>query len=806
MNTLLNDLRYAYRMLLKSPVVSVVAVLSLSIGIAVNSMQFSIFNSFMLEPFPYHNQDELLLIWQTHRSQTGNDGVSAANFLDIREAATTFRSLDAYSIEAANLTGVDEPLQINAVTSTPGLFRTMGVQPSLGRDFRDDEGVDGANRVAILHHDFWQARFLGDPGVLGKVVTVDGTQYSVVGVMPEDFDLFPANVELWTPSNLADMTSQRDVRAFIVMGRVDPGVSQDQVQAEMSSIFARLEAQYPEANEGYGINVDTLSDLFPGETDAALMYILTTVTILILLIACANVANLLLARAEDRQKEVAVRTALGAGRRRLIRQLLTESVFMALVAGVLGTIMSIKAVALLQTVMPPELPGAFLPRLKPEVLLATLGVSLLAGIAFGLAPALYAVGGDLRDSLTDGSRGGTVGVRRRRLRNAFVIGEIAVALAMLSGAGMLTEAFNEIVNAPPGYAPERLLTFQLSLPEAKYPDEPAMLAMYEEVLRRLEEVPGVESATAMASLPRSRGNPSTAFTVDGRPEPEPNERSSALYQTVDPGYLKNLGVELVAGRFLLESDGVEASGVAVVTRSFASKFFADEDPLGHRLTMRGESREIVGVVGDVLQSRMPDDDGFEGSDPLIFLPMAQQTRRSMAFAVRSASDDPAALSADVRTAVWSVDPDQPIGLLKTMDDHVRESLSGPITIARFLTIFGVIAMALSAIGIYGVIAHSVSQQTREIGIRMALGAEQGDVVRRITVQGLTLSGIGILIGLPLAWAMTKVIASSLNGIADLTAGSFPLILISLTTVAMIASYLPARRAAAVEPVRALQSD
>ena len=269
MNTLLNDLRYAYRMLLKSPVVSVVAVLSLSIGIAVNSMQFSIFNSFMLEPFPYHNQDELLLIWQTHRSQTGNDGVSAANFLDIREAATTFRSLDAYSIEAANLTGVDEPLQINAVTSTPGLFRTMGVQPSLGRDFRDDEGVDGANRVAILHHDFWQARFLGDPGVLGKVVTVDGTQYSVVGVMPEDFDLFPANVELWTPSNLADMTSQRDVRAFIVMGRVDPGVSQDQVQAEMSSIFARLEAQYPEANEGYGINVDTLSDLFPGETDAA---------------------------------------------------------------------------------------------------------------------------------------------------------------------------------------------------------------------------------------------------------------------------------------------------------------------------------------------------------------------------------------------------------------------------------------------------------------------------------------------------------------------------------------------------------
>lgn len=806
MNTLLRDLRYAYRMLLKAPVVSLIAVLSLSLGIAVNSMQFSIFNSFMLEPFPYHNQDELLLIWQTHRSQTGNDGVSAANFLDIREAATRFRSLDAYSIAPANLTGVDEPLQINAVTSTPGLFRTLGVQPSFGRDFRDDEGVDGANRVVILHHDFWQSRFLGDPGVLGRIITVDGVQHSVVGVMPEDFDLFPANVELWTPSDLADMSSQRDVRAFIVMGRVDPGVSQDQVQAEMSSIFARLEAQYPEANEGYGINVDTLSDLFPGETDAALMYILTTVTILILLIACANVANLLLARAEGRQKEVAVRTALGAGRTRLIRQLLTESIFMALVAGVLGTIMSIKAVALLQTVMPPELPDAFLPRLKPEVLLATLGVSLLAGIAFGLAPALHAVGGNLRDSLTDGSRRGTVGIRRRRLRNAFVIGEIAVALAMLSGAGMLTEAFNEIVYAPPGYTPERLLTFQLSLPEAKYPDEPAMLAMYEEVIRRLEEVPGVESATAMASLPRSRGNPSTAFTVDGRPEPEPSERPSALYQTVDPGYFDNLGIELVAGRFLAESDGVDASGVAVVTRGFSSRFFADEGSLGHRITVRGESREIVGVVGDVLQSRMPGDDGFEGSDPLIFLPMAQQTRRAMAFAVRSASDDPAALSAEVRAAVWSVDPDQPIGLLRTLDDHVWESLSGPITIARFLTIFGVIAMALAALGIYGVIAHSVSQQTREIGIRMALGAERGDVVRRITGQGLTLSGIGILIGLPLAWAMTKVIASSLNGIADLTAGSFPLILAGLTAVAIIASYLPARRAAAVEPVRALQSE
>ncbi|MCG6990017.1 MAG: ABC transporter permease [Gemmatimonadetes bacterium] len=805
MSTLLQDLRYGLRMLARAPVVSAVAVLSLGVGIAANAMVFSMLNAFMLKPLPYHEPDRLVLIGERRPGQSVEDftGASVGNFRDYEAAAKSLNGAMLYTIEPDNLTGLDVPEQLRVVVGTPNIFDVLGVQPALGRGFRPSEGTAGAGDVLVLTHDFWERRFLGDPNVLGRSVTLDGTPYTVVGVMPETFDMIPANVQAFRPSDFAAQRENRASRGYIAFGRLAPGATPEQAQREIDPVAQRLADQYPDANRGWSVSVIRARDFFPGPTDEKLVLILTVVALFGLLIACANVANLLLSRAEERQKEVAVRTALGAGRGRILRQLLTESVALGVAAGVLGILITLWGMPWLQGAMPAELPKAMIPRLDPVVLAATVAVSILAGIAFGLAPALHSARAELRESLGEGSRGGTASRTRRRMRNAFVVGEFAVALALLTGARLLTRAFDTLTETYPGFHQAGLLTFTVTAEDDRYPKSDDLRRYEDELLLSLKRVPGLRGVAAMSSLPRGRSNPSARYTVDGRPAPEPTQQHTASLQTVNPEYFTTMGIPLLQGRGIGDTDREGGQKVAVVSKALVAREFPGEDPLGKSITVRGSSRMIVGVAGDILQDRI----AIAGrGGEAIYLPLAQEPSRMVSFALRFAGD-PALRSADVRRAVWAVNPDQPVAELRTLDAYVAESLAGPRAIATFLNAMVVIALALAAMGIYGVLSHAVAQQRREIGIRMALGAGRRSVVGMVTRSGVTLAGLGMVLGLPLAWLMSRAVESALSIFdSGATLAQAAGVAAMLAVVALVSTWIPARRASGVDPQTALRQE
>lgn len=802
MSTLLQDLGYGLRMMTRSPVVSAVAVLSLALGIAANASMFSILNAWLFEPLPYQDQDELVLL-RTHQEGEPIElagGISVPNFRDLEAESRSIESATLYTIERANLTGLETPEQLSVVVATPSIFQVFGVQPVLGRGFRPDEGVEGTGRVLVLEHDYWQRRFLGDRDVLGRTVTLDGQLHTVVGVMPPAFDMIPANVHAFRPTDFADQAENRRPRSYVAFARLRDGASPAQLQREMDETGARLVAEYPEANRGVEFRVQTLAEFFPGPTDMQLLKILTAVTLFGLLIACANIANLLLGRAEERQREVAVRTAMGAGRIRILRQMLTESVLMGVCGGAVGIALAVWVVQWLQGVMPAEMPAALSPELDVEVLAVTLLVAVAAGAAFGLAPALHSVGGSLRESLGNGARGGTAGRSRKRIRNAFVVGEIAVALGLLVGSGFLIEAFDRLANDDPGFDASGLLTFQLSVLEDGYVEDSDVVTYQREIESALAEVPGVTSVAAMSSLPRGRGNPRASYTLEGRPELEENELPTAGLQSVSPGYFETLDVDVLRGRAFGASDRDDAAPVAIVSTSLAAREFPDGAALGSSIVVRGESRRIVGVAQDIVQDRI----ALAGrGNEMIYLPLAQAPLRNPSFAVRTESD-PGGLAAEVRQAVWSVDPDQPVADVQTLEAFIASSLAGPRSITLFLMAMGAIALALATMGIYGVMAHAVTQRQREIGIRMALGADRGSVVGMVARSGLTLVVAGILVGLPIAWLMFRGVSTGLNLFdGDVRYGYSLALGLALVTVAVLATLLPARRASGVAPVSAL---
>jgi len=788
-------------MMVKTPVVMVIAAVSLAVGIASNTITFSVANGFFFRPFPYTEQERLIVVYENHRKNTDDEFVAPANFLDWRERATVFEDLVAYDVVPANLTGGAEPEGVRLVVASPETFATLGRAPFLGRDFRPEEGE--GDHVVVLSYAFWQRYFAENEAVLGADVTLDGEPHTVIGVMPEDFDFIPANVDIYRPTHWSERREDRDHRFLLVLGRLAPDRTIDEAQAEMGTIAGQLEKEFPEANQGYGARAIVLRELFPGPTDTTLMIILMTVAGFVLVIACANIANLLLARAEGRQREVAVRTAMGAGRGRILRQLLTESVLLAFVGGGLGTWLSVYGVRWVATAMPAELPRSFMPVLDATVLLYTVGVSLLAGMIFGIAPALHALGGDIRESLGESTRGGTASRSRNRLRSAFVIAELAAALSLLVGGGVLMNIFDELVYTSPGFETRGVLTAQLTVSEDRYPDDTAVTRFYEEAIRRLGDVPGIESVAAMNQLPRSRGVSHTELTIDGRPEPPANEEPTADWQSVNPMYFEALGVPILSGRSLRETDREDTEPVVVVNERFAEVFFADEERLGNHITVLGASRRVVGVSRNVFQTRMPHEGGKIG--PTLYLPMAQHASRSMSLAMRVVGE-PAALAPAVRSAIWSVDPDQPVSAVMSLDEHIASQLSGPKIISVVLGMFGSAALLLSAIGIYGVMAHSVAQRTREIGIRMALGAANNDVVKLVTRQGMRLAAIGLALGAPIAYGIVRAIRSMLFSTDVVDPGLVLTVTGTLVAVAFVATYLPALRASKIEPVRALQTE
>lgn len=806
MTTLLQDLRYGVRMLAKTPVVSGVAMLSLALGIAATASIFAVLDGFLLEPLPYESPDELVLFREGPEGASVETlgGATMGSFRAYQEAATTLSGSTAYTVEAANLTGVDVPEQLSVVVGTPDLFDVLGVQPSLGRGFRPDEGTEGRGQVLVLEHDFWRRRFQADPDVLGRTLTLDGTIYTVVGVTPATFDMIPANVDAFRPSDFAEARDNFESRFWINYGRLAPGASLERLRAEVGSAWGRVSEAHPEETRGVAPQVIPAREFFPGPTDQQLIMILTVVALAGLLIACVNVANLLLSRAEERQKEVAVRTALGAGRTRILRQLLTESVTLGTLAGLLGVFLAIWVVRWLQSAMPAQMPRAMWPQLDPGVVAATVVVSILAGIAFGLAPALHAAKGELRESLGEGSRGGTASRARKRLRNLFVIGEFAVALGLLTGAGFLTEAFNHIMSQEPGFRQEGLLTFNMTVPEDRYPGTDDLRTYQDELLLALEAVPGVEGVAAMTGLPRGpNGTPSRIYAVEGYTRPEDSEPPRAVYQAVNPSYFATMEIPILEGRGIEESDREDAEPVVLVSRGFAQREFPDDQALGKRIRVGDEDvyRTIVGVTANTVQQRIQI--SGQGSQAL-FVPAAQAPRRSVSFAVRLPGDPNAAI-ADVREAVWSVNPDQPLARVQTLDAFVAESLAGPRAISLFLMGMGGIALLLAAMGIYGVMAHSVAQQQREIGIRMALGAGQGSVVGMVARSGLSLVGIGLVLGLPLSFVMYRLVARALGLFEGNVGFTYAAVVaVALILVATLSTLLPAHRASGVRPVAALK--
>jgi predicted permease len=797
------DVQFGLRMMLKTPLVMAVAAVSLALGISANTTTFSVANGFFFAPFPYENQDELLILWQNHRNETEDQPVSPANYLDFRERVTVFEDLIAYDVIPANMTGGDQPERVQLVETSPETLALLGREPFLGRAFETKEGVPGSRNVSILTYPFWQRTFGEDRDVLGETILLDGEPHTIVGIMPEDFDFIPADVDLFRPTNWEERKEDREERSLLVLGRLQEGRTVDEAQAEISTIGGQLREEYPEANEGYVFRTIVLRDFFPGPTDTILIYILLTVAGFVLLIACANIANLLLARAEARQREIAVRTALGAGRGRILRQLLTESVLLALLGGTLGTIASVYSIRGVATSMPAMLPRAFLPHLDGTVLLYTLGASVLAGMIFGVTPALHSFGDDIRESLGENSRGGTATRKRNRLRSAFVAAELAAALALLVGASVLMDIFDSLIMAGAGFDTKGVLTAQLTISEDRYPEDADVVRFQREVLRRLEETPGVESVATMINLPRSRGVAATDFTVDGRPPPPNNEEPQTDWQSVNPDYFDALGVPILRGRGLTGGDRQDTQPVVVVNESFVAGFFPDQDPIGAQITVFSSSRQIVGVAQNVFQRRMPGDDG--GIQPTLYVPFEQRPWRDISIAMR-VSGEPSSLADAVRSAIWAIDPDQPITAIQPLDEHIETELAGPQVVSLILGIFGSTALLLSTIGIYGVMAHNVAQRRREIGIRMALGAARKDVVRLVTLQGMRLAAIGLLMGAPMAYAMTRAIQSMIFTVDVVEPAPVAAVTATLAVVAFLATYLPARKAARVHLVRALQTE
>jgi putative ABC transport system permease protein len=807
MTSIFQDLRYGLRTLLKRPGSTLVALLTLALGIGVNTAIFSAVDSILLRPLPLKDPERLVSIWERGVRQGINQNeVAPANFFDLRNQSQAFESIGAHGPQDINLTGDAEPERLNGELVTANVFSILGVEPALGRTFLQNEDQPGQHRVVVLSERLWQRRFNGDPSIVNRNVTLNGESFTVAGVMPRGFFFPERETELWIPWSMEpEQASGRGDHYLRLIARLQPGTSLTQANADVESIAGRLSAEYPKTNEGLTFIVNSLHQDYAGDLRSPILILFAAVG-LVLLIACANVANLLLAQATTRRREIAIRLALGARRWTIVRQLLTESLLLAGAGGLLGLIGALWGVEALSKLLPESLSKLQNVSVDARVFLFTLGVSLLTAVVFGGVPALLAARAKPGETLSEVARDTGGGLSGRYVRRLLVVSEVALAVVLLVGAGLLIRSFQILRQVNTGFTTENLLTMRMVLPMPKYAKPEARRAFYDEVLRRINELPGVESAGMITFLPLSFHGMNFSFSVEGQTSPSDMKLPFALYRVVSPDYFRAMGIPLQRGRFFDAHDNAGSHPVILVNRRLAEQYWPGQDPTGKRIKIGPLDSPnpwltVVGVVGDVRQSGLYGDLRMD-----LYSPYAQERRAFIAprDLVLRTKGDAASVAGAVRQAVWSVDKDQPVSHVRTMDQVFAAAISQERFQALLLGLFAALALVLACIGLYGVISYAVAQRTHEIGVRMALGARPHDVLRLVLRQGMSLTVVGLVLGIAIGSVATRVLSDMLYGVTTRDPLTFVGVPILLLLVAFLACYIPARRATRIDPLVALR--
>jgi predicted permease len=805
MNTLLQDIRYAVRWLARNPGFAAVAIATLALGIGANTAIFSVVRGILLRPLPYHDPGRLVQVWETAQRQgVLNEEIpfSPPVFRDWREQNRTLEGMAAYTDWTFNMTGGEAPERLRAALVSANLFRLLGVQPLAGRTFADHEDEAGHDAVAVISSSFWAKQFGRDPRAVGSSLTLDGRSFTIVGVVPAGLPL--ANLDpgsaVFAPVSRGFALENRNGHYLAAVGRLKADATLAAARSDLEAVAVRLERQYGDTDRGYRPNLVPAQEQMVGSVRPALLAMLGAV-VLVLLIAAANVANMLLARASSRANEIAVRAALGAGRGRLVRQLLTESLLLSLAGCAAGILLAFWGVDLLKSMAPGDIPRLAEVRVDGAVAAFAVGAAILTGIAFGLAPAWQISRAVLSDSLRE--RGAGAEQSGGRLRRLFVAAEIALSLVLVVGAALLLQSFSRLRHAQLGFSPEGVFTFQLDLPDGRYTRDEDVAAFHDALLARLGVLPGVEGAASITCLPLTgEREMNRAFFIEGR-TPDPSRISTARFNSVSPGYFRLMRVPLVRGRLFAPGDAASAPRATLINEALARMYFPGEDPIGKRISLSGRPgpedwATVVGIVGDARETS-PD----RPAAPQMFMAVDQNPSGGMAFLLRS-SRSPAALASEVRRAVAAVDPEQPVDRMQTMEQVVAASIGQPRFRTLLLSLFGAVALVLAAVGIYGVVAYSVSRRTQEIGIRMALGASTPDVLRLVLGDVLRLTAAAVATGLVGALAASRALSSLLYGVEPTDPATFLAVALALFGVALLSAWIPARRAARLDPTTALR--
>ncbi len=807
METLLQNLRYTIRTLRKSPGFTVVAVITLALGIGANTAIFSVVNAVLLRPLPYKDSSRLVVILNQ-----GRNPVAPANFIDWRSQSQAFSYMGAAEYWTPNLTGTVNPEKLWALHITPDILPMLGIKPLLGRVFLPEEQEIGKEHEVVLSYPIWQSHFAGNPEIIGQSVALSGETYTVVGVMPRDFKFAPfwaTKAALWAPLALGSRITDHGGSSLRIFARLKDSVSLEQAQAEMTGITGRLEREFPGTNQD--MQVISLHEKVVGNIRPALLVLLGAVGF-VLLIACANVSHMLLARAAGRREEIALRSALGAGRWDMFRQLLTESLTLALLGGAAGLLLAVLGVRVLLALGPTAIPRVETITVDGRVLLFSLGISLLTGVVFGIAPAWRATSVNLSDALKEGDRGSGDGMQRNRLRGVLVGSEFALAVVLLAGAGLMVRTFVALQHVDPGFDPHDVLSMVVGVAGTEEAAAGHTGNFYREVLQRVSVVPGVESASGINHLPLAGDEWGLPFRIEGRPPERPGKELVATYRVVFPGYFRSMRIPILHGRDVIDADNLHAPGVVVINEYLAQRYWPGEDPIGKRISFDGPAENpswltVVGVAKNTVRSSWISPPKEE-----VFLPYLQNhsylETPSPAFAyltlVVRASREPGALAPDLRAAIRSLDKNIPISEVQTMDQVVAEATGESRFYLALLGVFAAVALVLAGVGIYGVMSYAVSRRTHEIGIRMALGAQERDVLKLVVFHGIVQALAGVAVGLVAALALSRLMAGLLYGTRPTDPATFAVVALVLGIVAVAASYVPARRATKVDPMVALR--